>query len=129
MAAGEKEADRSKVTRTQENQAIGWMWYQETVHEYSPGFCLTKVAVKLFSEETAQRQSRSGRETVCAGDVLSLKYLCSAIGKESACSAGDHSSIPGSGRSSGEGNGKPLQYSCLESPSPWDHMSQTRFSE
>ena len=35
-------------------------------------------------------------------------------GKESACSAGDPGLIPGSGRSSGEGNGNPLQYSCLE---------------
>ena len=37
-------------------------------------------------------------------------------GKESACSAGDLGSIPGSGRSLGEGNGHPLRYSCLESP-------------
>ena len=36
--------------------------------------------------------------------------------KESACNAGDLGSIPGSGRSPGEGNGKPLQYSCLENP-------------
>ena len=37
-------------------------------------------------------------------------------GKESACSAGDQGSSPGSGRSPGEGNGKPLQYFCLENP-------------
>ncbi len=37
-------------------------------------------------------------------------------GKESACNAGDPGSIPGSGRSPGEGNGNPLQYSCLENP-------------
>ena len=35
-------------------------------------------------------------------------------GKESACHAGDPGSIPGLGRSPGEGNGNPLQYSCLE---------------
>ena len=35
-------------------------------------------------------------------------------GKASACSAGDPGSIPGLGRSSGEGNGNPLQYSCLK---------------
>ena len=35
-------------------------------------------------------------------------------GKESTCNAGDPGSIPGSGRSPGEGNGNPLQYSCLE---------------
>ena len=36
--------------------------------------------------------------------------------KASACKAGDPGSIPGSGRSPGEGNGNPLQYSCLENP-------------
>ena len=40
----------------------------------------------------------------------------SSVGKEFACNAGDLGSIPGSGRSSGEGNGNPLQYSCLENP-------------
>ena len=52
-----------------------------------------------------------------------------AQGKESACSARDPSSIPGLGRSPEEGNGNPLQYSCLESHgqrslvgySPWGH--------
>ena len=37
-------------------------------------------------------------------------------GKESACNAGVSGLIPGSGRSPGEGNGNPLQYSCLENP-------------
>ena len=36
--------------------------------------------------------------------------------KNSPANAGDMSSIPGSGRSPGEGNGNPLQYSCLENP-------------
>ena len=35
---------------------------------------------------------------------------------KSVCSAGDPGLIPGSGRSPGEGNGNPLQYSCLENP-------------
>ena len=38
----------------------------------------------------------------------------SSNGEESACNAGDLGSIPGSGRSPGEGDGNPLQYSCLE---------------
>ena len=37
-------------------------------------------------------------------------------GKESACSVGDQVSTPGLGRSPGEGNDNPLQYSCLENP-------------
>ena len=40
--------------------------------------------------------------------------LAAQFGKDSACSAGDPGSIPGLGRSSGEGNGNPLQYLCLE---------------
>ena len=39
-----------------------------------------------------------------------------SVSKESACSAGDPGLIPGSGRSPGEGNGNPLQCSCLEKP-------------
>ena len=37
-------------------------------------------------------------------------------GKASACNAGDPGSSPGLGRSPGEGNGDPLQYSCLGNP-------------
>ena len=40
----------------------------------------------------------------------------SSVGKESACNAEDPGSISGSGRSPREGNGNPLQYSCLEKP-------------
>ena len=40
----------------------------------------------------------------------------SSVGKESACNAGDPGLIPGLGRSPGEGNGNPFQYSCLENP-------------
>ena len=43
-------------------------------------------------------------------------FPCSSIGKKSACNAGDLGLIPGSGRYPGEGNGNPLQYSCLENP-------------
>ena len=45
-----------------------------------------------------------------------MGFSRSTVGKESACNAGDPGLIPGLGRSSGEGNGKKLQYSCLENP-------------
>ena len=48
--------------------------------------------------------------------MLSLGFPSGSDGKESACSAGDPGSIPGSRRSPGEGNGNPLQYSCLKNP-------------
>ena len=74
----------------------------------------------------------------CAGPAESLWWypeveapsLGGSDGKESACNVGDLGLIPGSGISPGEGNGNPLQYSCLENPhgqrrrvgySPWSH--------
>ena len=45
---------------------------------------------------------------------VSLGFPGGSDGTESACSAADPGLIPESGRSSGEGNGNPLQYSCLE---------------
>ena len=47
---------------------------------------------------------------------LTLGFPGSLVGKDSAYKAGEHGSIPGSGRSPGEGKGYPLQYSCLENP-------------
>ena len=46
-----------------------------------------------------------------AGDVRD--FPSGSAGKESACNAGDIGLIPGLGRSPGEENGNPLQYSCL----------------
>ena len=45
-----------------------------------------------------------------------LAFFGGSDGKESACSAGDLGSIPGLGRFLGEGNGCPLEYSCLKNP-------------
>ena len=52
-------------------------------------------------------------------NFLGIVYLGFPDGSEdkaSACNAGEPGSIPGSGRSPGEENGNPLQYSCLENP-------------
>ena len=48
--------------------------------------------------------------------TLILDFPGGSDGKASAYNAGDPGSIPGLGRSSGEGNGNSLQYSCLENP-------------
>ena len=61
-----------------------------------------------------------------------MGFPCGSDGKESVCDAGDPGSIPGLGRSSGEGNDHPFQYSYLENSvdsgawrgySPCGHMS------
>ena len=52
--------------------------------------------------------------------IFLVQYICGVpqclSGEESACSAGDAGSIPGSRRSPGGGHGNALQYSCLENP-------------
>ena len=48
--------------------------------------------------------------------VIYMGFPCSSVSKESACNAGDPGSIPGLGRSHGQGNGHPLLYSCLKNP-------------
>ena len=52
----------------------------------------------------------------CRDFALLHDFPGGSDGKASAYNAGDPGSIPGSGRSPGEGNGNPLQYSCLENP-------------
>ena len=47
-------------------------------------------------------------------------------GKESTCLCGDEGSTPGSGRSPGEGNGSPLQYSCLGNPKKQRSLEYTQ---
>ena len=62
---------------------------------------------------------------MCIYIYISYLYVCvyiyigfpkGSVNKESACNAGDLGLIPGSGRSSGGGNGNPLQFSCLKIP-------------
>ena len=72
------------------------------------------------------------------GGNTPLGFPHSSVGKESACSAGDPGTIPGSEISPGEGNGNALQYSCLENPmdrGAWwatvcgGHKSRTQLSD
>ena len=58
------------------------------------------------------QQRRLGGHSICY--CLKMGLPGGSEGKASACSAEDLGSIPGLGRSPGEGNGNPLQYSCLE---------------
>ena len=59
---------------------------------------------------------------ICYSSKLQQASLTAQLVKESACKVGDRGLIPGWRRSPGEGNGNPLQYSCLENPmdrGPW----------
>ena len=54
-------------------------------------------------------KTRKDQVSICQ----KLDFPNGSDGKETACIVGDLGSIPDSGRSPGEGNGNPLQYSCL----------------
>ena len=62
--------------------------------------------------------SQAGSGCVTSTDNMwslpSRGFPRSSVGKESTCNAGDLGSMPGLGRSPGEGNGNPFQYPCLE---------------
>ena len=61
----------------------------------------------------------NGKVSIHLGEDLAIALLfkpCSSVSKETTCNAEDPSLIPGLGRSPEEGNGNPLQYSCLENP-------------
>ena len=66
---------------------------------------LPLVGSVLFSKGKAAKSRTIGYHLGFPGD---------SDGKESTCNVGDLGSIPRLGRSLGEGNGNPLQYSCLE---------------
>ena len=61
-------------------------------------------------------QSSAHSELIAHFTFLFLGFPGGSGSKESACNVGDMGSIPGLGRSPGEGNGNPFQYSCLGNP-------------
>ena len=64
--------------------------------------------------------------------LFMLGFPFRSVSKESACNAGDLGSISGLERFPGEGNGKPLQYSCLENPmdgGTWRAIVWTQLSD
>ena len=78
---------------------------------------------KFITASTTLNFVRTVRTVVMRGAKVFSRVLEDRQGfrvgaevKVSACNVGDLGSIPGSGRSPGEGNGNPLQYSCLENP-------------
>ena len=87
--------------------------------DYSPGDSISDNSEKLLQRH---RGKVSIHMILVKGGKCHQAYILqevsvsSSVGKESACNAGDLGWIPGLGRSPGEGNGNPLQYSCLKNP-------------
>ena len=78
--------------------------------------------------DNRQLSDKESKEQTRPGPEKHYVYSCfhdGSAGKESTCSAGDTrdmGSIPGSERSPGEGNGNPLQYTCLGNPMEADGL-------
>ena len=72
--------------------------------------------ILLFIFPPYHSASNSSTENIVFGLNItpSKGFPGGSVGKESACNVGEPGWIPGLGRSPGEGNGNPLQYSCLE---------------
>ena len=71
--------------------------------------------MNILSQQNPQNIFQRERLCACMCIYISL-FPGGSAGKASACNVGDPGSIPGSGRSPGEGNGNLLQRSCLENP-------------
>ena len=78
--------------------------------------CLVLTVASWSAYRFLRRQVRWFDIPVSWRIFHSLWWSTQSDGKASAYNAGDLGSIPGSGRSPGEGNGNPFQYSCLENP-------------
>ena len=83
-----------------------------------PAYSSSSLAFHMmYPAYKLNKQSNSSALTYSFPDLTNLSQLgfpCGSAGKEAACNAGHLGSIPGLGRSPGEGNGYPLQYSGLE---------------
>ena len=90
-----------KFLKTWEYQTTLCAWY----------VCGQEATVRTGHGTTDLFQVGKG---VCQGCILSPWLSGGSDGKAASCNMGGPGSIPGSGRSPGEGNGNPLQYSCLE---------------
>ena len=94
---------------------VGW-WLLLPLPLLTP-MQLVHCGLSLLPDPTQHAEHLSLETHCCSTQAFIFRSLpSSSNGKESACSMGDLGSIPGWGRSPGEGHGNPLQYSCLESP-------------
>ena len=81
--------------------------------EYAPSGSRTNNATHSWSMMSPPPSERNAGDCLTPGGSVRKESACKA---GDACGAGDQRSIAGSGRTPGEGNSKPVQYSCLENP-------------
>ena len=91
-------------------------WVGDAIQPSHPLLSPSPPALNLSQHQSLLKWVSSSHQVAIKWKlfVTTLSFPCGSDGKESACNVGDSGSIPGLGRSPGEGNGNPLQYSCLE---------------
>ena len=84
---------------------------------------MEEIYLSRTKDDSVEDSTTGNSEELLWRDMVFSSFICGqskqgipggAGSKDSACNSGDPDSIPGSGRSPGEGNSDPLQYSCLE---------------
>ena len=114
--AGKDWRQKKRVT---EDEMVGWHhWCNRHKLGQTAGIGEGQEAWCAAVHGVAKGRTRHGNSTTTATTmgVLISGFPGSSDGKVSAYNVGDLGLIPGSERSPGEGNGNPLQYSCLENP-------------
>ena len=87
--------------------------FRESLHSLHPRISHPSIHTAPVRSNPIYRRSLRGIDPISPGPK---GFPSGSDSKESACNAGDLGSVPGSGRSPGERNGNPLQYSCLKNP-------------
>ena len=112
---------RNQLRRTEEERAntIDWLWDHGT-HEkdrealrlppFLPSFQFPFCCSSFLQKDPCVFVS-----------AFAMGFPCGSAGKKSPCNVGDLASVPGLGRSPGEGKGYPLQYSGLENSVDYSH--------
>ena len=104
---------RPGVLQTMGSQRVGHDWATEL--NWTEAVCIAKNLTVL--SVISRIEGYWNIWSLVRGNYRNrIRLPCSSNGEESVWNAGDQGSIPGSERSSGGGNGNPLQYSCLENP-------------
>ena len=115
-----RQADKSRVPEEEKGVWNSQGGREEKHLFFSPLHSLVLVTQNTFLFFSLSLELMITQQTtqfkLCTKDYIHQDFPGGSEGKESACNARDPGLIPGSGRSLGEGNDNPLQYSCLENP-------------
>ena len=96
------------------------LWTRSTYAFSGDYVCIHCIAIKTVCRNWFTQQELEDKPFIILLELailfVNMDFPSGSDRKESACNVGDPGEIPGSGRSPGEGNSYPPQYSCLENP-------------